>query len=145
MVKYIVDWRGNIMKEETRKELADTLNNIKIDDPGIKTDLMLQLVWDKYRLHGEDCTHDYALRSIKPRTKGKEVCMCLDCGKYVNPEECQTILDVDKKYFHGMDGIRIAYIDYLLAFDSEKAIEYMSEVCEQSGIKLLRTRGNFRR
>ena len=128
------------MKEETRSELVNILHSFKIDDPGLRTDLMLQLVWDKYRLLGEECAHNYALRSIKPRTKGKEVCMCLDCGKYINSEECQTVLDVEKKYNYRMDGIRILYFDYLYAFDSEKAIEYLSEECEQYEIKLSRTR-----
>ena len=117
------------MKEEIRRDLVKKLKNFKLDCWVDDVEMMLQLVFND---HTSDCTHEYALRSINPKT-GKLECMCLDCGQTISQQNCQKVFDIGKKYYYYMDSIRLRYFELLYSYNSEYAITNLSEEC---GIEL---------
>lgn len=130
------------MKEDIRIDLTKRLENFKHDHWYEDVEMLDQLIWEMTTLnHTLDCSHEYALRSADSRN-GKLKCMCLDCGQLVREQDCQNLIEVDKKHANSMNSIRFEYLDSLRSKDSEHAMAELSGKC--GGIRLTLTKKETR-
>ena len=117
------------MKDEIREDLLKRVYKFNNDTWVDDIEIMNQILYSDNIFN---CEHEYALRSINPWNDKVKV-LCLDCGRSINEDECQNIINISKKNFHYLDSIRLRYLELLYFYNTKDSIKRLSEKC---GMKL---------